>query len=119
MTTTTTTTGTAPIINRWRKTREGEWVVFGGADEITAAANLSIPVLVTKANGQVEQVDIARAGREFTADGRRMAYGYVAPKTTAPARQQTRSHRRACITGGNCSSFGNGRSCGGHDCDGY
>jgi len=28
-------------------------------------------------------------------------------------------YRRACITGGNCSSFGSGRSCGGHDCDGH
>ena len=27
--------------------------------------------------------------------------------------------RRACKTDGNCSSFGSGRSCGGHDCDGY
>ena len=26
---------------------------------------------------------------------------------------------RACKTGGNCSSFGSGRSCGGQDCDGY
>ena len=28
-------------------------------------------------------------------------------------------YRKACITGGNCSSFGSGRSCGGHDCDGH
>jgi len=28
-------------------------------------------------------------------------------------------YRKACISGGNCSSFGSGRSCGGHDCDGY
>lgn len=28
-------------------------------------------------------------------------------------------YRKACITDGNCSSFGSGRSCGGHDCDGY
>src|SRR3990172_7748108 len=27
--------------------------------------------------------------------------------------------RRSCITGGNCSSFGDGRDCGGYDCDGY
>jgi len=27
--------------------------------------------------------------------------------------------RKACISGGNCSSFGSGRSCGGHDCDGF
>ena len=26
---------------------------------------------------------------------------------------------KKCKTGGNCSSFGDGRSCGGHDCDGY
>lgn len=27
--------------------------------------------------------------------------------------------KRTCKTGGNCSSFGNGRSCGAEDCDGY
>lgn len=26
---------------------------------------------------------------------------------------------KSCISGGNCSSIGSGRSCGGHDCDGY
>jgi len=30
-----------------------------------------------------------------------------------------RGGRRACKSDGNCSSFGSGRSCGGHDCDGY
>lgn len=28
-------------------------------------------------------------------------------------------YRKACVTGGNCSSMGSGRSCGGFDCDGY
>lgn len=27
--------------------------------------------------------------------------------------------RKACVSGGNCSSIGSGRSCGGHDCDGH
>lgn len=27
--------------------------------------------------------------------------------------------RRQCTSGGNCSSIGSGRSCGGEDCDGY
>lgn len=27
--------------------------------------------------------------------------------------------RKACITGGNCSSFGSGKSCGGLGCDGW
>lgn len=28
------------------------------------------------------------------------------------------AYRKACKSDGNCSSFGSGRSCGGHDCDG-
>ncbi len=28
-------------------------------------------------------------------------------------------YRKACVSDGNCSSMGSGRSCGGHDCDGY
>jgi hypothetical protein len=28
-------------------------------------------------------------------------------------------YRKACISDGNCSSIGSGRSCGGHDCDGF
>lgn len=33
--------------------------------------------------------------------------------------QRRGGYRRACKTGGNCSSFGSGKSCGGHDCDGF
>ncbi len=29
------------------------------------------------------------------------------------------AYRKACVSDGNCSSMGSGRSCGGHDCDGY
>jgi hypothetical protein len=29
------------------------------------------------------------------------------------------AYRKACVSGGNCSSIGSGRSCGGHDCDGF
>ena len=39
-----------------------------------------------------------------------MFRGYGAPRG---------GYRRTCKTGGNCSSFGSGRSCGGHDCDGF
>ena len=28
-------------------------------------------------------------------------------------------YSKACVSDGNCSSIGSGRSCGGHDCDGY
>lgn len=45
----------------------------------------------------------------------------VAAAPAQPRRAGAYQGRRgkACITGGNCSSFGSGRSCGGHDCDGY
>ena len=36
--------------------------------------------------------------------------GYGAPRG---------GYRKSCPTGGNCSSFGSGRSCGAYDCDGY
>lgn len=58
----------------------------------------------------------------------------AAPSATAPKRAASRNwdpyafngygrprgaYRKACKTDGNCSSIGSGRSCGGHDCDGY
>jgi hypothetical protein len=59
------------------------------------------------------------------ADEARQLVAGAGPKSPAPARAGGYSGfyggrgRRACKTGGNCSSFGSGRSCGGHDCDGY
>jgi len=48
------------------------------------------------------------------------------PVSAVPARRVSAGYTRrpygatrACRTGGNCSSFGDGSSCGGHDCDGY
>ena len=29
------------------------------------------------------------------------------------------AYRKRCVSDGNCSSMGSGRSCGGHDCDGH
>ena len=45
---------------------------------------------------------------------------HSAPTRSAPARSSYGGYRRkACVTDGNCSSMGSGRSCGGYDCDGY
>lgn len=41
------------------------------------------------------------------------------PTAFAGYGRPTGGYRKACITDGNCSSVGSGRSCGGHDCDGY
>lgn len=50
------------------------------------------------------------------------ARSLVATAPKAVVSQGGRSYGRRskeCISGGNCSSFGSGRNCGGHDCDGY
>lgn len=48
----------------------------------------------------------------------RRASNYDAQKFNGYGRPRG-GFRKACVSGGNCSSFGSGRSCGGHDCDGF
>ncbi len=43
----------------------------------------------------------------------------AASRKSAPRGSYRPRARKACITGGQCSSFGAGHSCGGHDCDGW
>jgi len=38
---------------------------------------------------------------------------------TVSQRSRDSGGGKECVTGGNCSSFGDGRGCGGRDCDGY
>ena len=44
---------------------------------------------------------------------------WVADKFNGYGAARRGGYARACKTGGNCSSFGSGRSCGAPDCDGY
>lgn len=115
----------------YRKTKQGTWVAYGPASEIKAGAE----VTVTKANGDTKTERIESAGKPFTADGVQMCYGYLAARVPASAgkpagfasyedrneyrRNRSAYSRRQCVTGGNCSSFGSGQSCGAPDCDGY
>ncbi len=62
----------------FRKTNQGEWVVFGTLDEVTIGK-----VFVTKKDGKKAPVDVERVGKPFTVDGRQMVYGYIAPKGAA------------------------------------
>lgn len=50
----------------------------------------------------------------------RVLQGEMSHAPAAPVKTRRRSARtRSCVTGGNCSSFGSGRSCGADDCDGH
>lgn len=105
------TTATTTTRNSYKKTKSGEWVVCGPVATMKVGL-----VLVSKKDGTIEPKQIDRLGRPFDS----MVYGYIAASVT-PARPNGRYGRggKECVSDGNCSSFGSGRSCGGHDCDGY
>jgi hypothetical protein len=109
----------------YRKTKQGEWVAFGPARDIAPGRTIHISKKGTRA---VDTRRVEKVGKTFKVDGVECVYGYLA--ADRPARRarrfgapatpaQARPRPRQCPTGGNCSSFGNGRSCGAHDCDGY
>jgi hypothetical protein len=105
------------VTTKYRKDRTGVWVVFGPTTEVRPGE-----VAVTKADGTVKAETVTRVSRPFVADGVPHVYGYLEPAAPAAPRVRANSRggsRRRCVTNGNCSSFGSGRSCGAPDCDGY
>jgi hypothetical protein len=103
----------------YRKTKTGEWVVFGPADRVTTGRQVN----VRKKDGSIKLETVVSVGKPFQVDGQQMVYGYLdrgRPQSGSYSTpRQGHRQRRACITAGNCSSFGDGRDCGGYDCDGY
>lgn len=80
----------------FRKTKTGEWVVFGPALIINAGRT----VTVTKKDGTTKTETIETVGKSFTVDGEVCCYGYPAAKgatrrsfEAAPAK---RSGRYVC-----------------------
>lgn len=96
----------------YRKTKTGEWVAFGPVDKLTPGRTIT----VTLRSGQTKQETVERVGKPFAVNGRIMAYGYLRKTTARSGHTGRPAGRRACITGGNCSSY-SGRDCGGYDCD--
>lgn len=81
---------------RWNADRKAWMVPAAKADEAQA--------LVA---GAPKSTRSSSAARSWNAD-RFNGYG-----------QRRGGFSRACKTDGNCSSIGSGKSCGGHDCDGF
>lgn len=72
----TQTTATATRIT-YRKTRTGEWVAFGPADQIAAGRE----VTVSKRDGSTKTELVASTGKTFQVDGQAMRYGYLDRET--------------------------------------
>lgn len=102
---------------------------FGVRVPAGVEADVGSTVPVQASSGSVKQVVLA-ALLETRADGSRVFA--VPPRPASSSRggvydpqkfngygRRPGGYRKRCITDGNCSSFGSGKSCGGFDCDGY
>jgi hypothetical protein len=63
----------AEEVLRYRKTRNGEWAVFGPVSLMGEGKT----VVVTKADGSTKQETIGSMSRPFDVDGVPHAYGYI------------------------------------------
>jgi len=105
----------------YTKLKSGEWGVrMAGTPKVGAR------VSVSKKDGSTKTETIARV--VWSGDG--ISLCAIAKGDGAKGKNWDASrfngygrarggYAKACVTGGNCSSLGSGRSCGGHDCDGY
>ena len=92
------------------KLRNGSWGVKGHGLRAGGVAR------VTKRSGEVQTVTVDRI---VWHDATGLAIASIVSDRPAAPTYRITSRRSSCPTGGNCSSFGNGRSCGAPDCDGY
>lgn len=112
----------------YTKLRDGSWGI-----RVAGSARAGATITVHKKSGETRSETVARVlwtGKDsrsgetvsLCAIGRESAA--CRGKTWDPNAFNGYGARRGrfvreCETGGNCSSFGSGRSCGGYDCDGY
>lgn len=105
-----------------RKNSSGETVVYGPTSKVRVGQVLAADAPI---GGNVQPYDVVRLGKPFMAGNVEMVYGHLGGtarpqqrrQASAPPRGAYRSGGR-CVTDGQCSSFGDGSSCGGYDCDG-
>jgi hypothetical protein len=89
----------------------GRRVAYGRVD----AGDL-FALIEVEDNGAVTTMEpVGLIGDPFDVAGVDMCHVEVRPHRPRPVK--VRSRRIRCATGGNCSSHGDGRSCGGRDCD--
>lgn len=87
----------------WGATVKGATVTEGDIVQITTRAGKTWAAAVTKV--------------VWSGNGATIVATESLDRRPTPARNTSR--RSACPTDGNCSSFGDGRSCGAYDCDGF
>ena len=98
---------------------DGEWVAYGTPQSGIVAGVKT--VTVQRKDGTTEVRTVTRVEQAPVVEGIAYSYAYLEPRPgpDRPRRRAYRSRSKGCISGGNCSSFNDGRSCGADDCDGW
>jgi hypothetical protein len=71
----------------WRKTKQGDWVVYATFTELDKAKFETGAITVTSKSGATKTVGIESIGKSFIVDGVEMAYGYPMAETRATTRR--------------------------------
>lgn len=92
-------------------------VITGSVEDLTAAiaaGTVTIGGQAVTIVGEMDEMDDGVYGVQIA--------GALTPSPRRTHAGPIRRHgkrRHQCVTGGNCSSHGDGRNCGGYGCDGY
>ncbi len=90
---------------------DGMNIVTGPADDLEAAlaagGKIDVAGQIVTLIGEIELMEDGTPVCDY------------AERTRIDVKPRPSRHRKECITGGNCSSHGDGSNCGGYDCDGF
>lgn len=109
-------TQTLEITATWRKTKRGEWVAFGNAEDLKAALDNDLPITMVRKDGSTQTRDITKVGRAFAVNGVAMCYGYLRPedrRTTGKNMPGWAKMQAATRNSGKARSGGRCDECGG------
>lgn len=84
----------APKNPQFKKAKNGSWVVFGQARQVSVGTTK-----VRKKNGDYSTVQITKLGKYFHVDGVQCVYGYLEEKETTHTnnrRYHSKSNRGVC-----------------------
>lgn len=109
------TTATASPLS-YRKTKSGEWVVFGPRAAMWDTY-YNAPkgfVDVTKKDGTAKRERISKLGKTFTVDGVECCYGYIDRAASAASRRNTWQGSYSCGDCQDVEDAGDARGCSRH-----
>lgn len=94
------------------------WAAHKGAGYAVVLLREAVRLACDPEAARMRAEAIAEQQQRVTASQRAREAAQAQAPTRTPVRRARKARPSRCVTGGNCSSFGSGRSCGAPDCDG-